>query len=126
MFGLGKKIFRSVMASHNVEVSEMDGVRSMYIDTNTIQSSMKVKAPYELVLNYSRGMMGCLLFNDAIQDVLMIGLGGGSVAKYIWKYCPEISQEIVEINPQVIQIARTLFDVPENDARFCIKTGVND
>jgi spermidine synthase len=123
MFGLGKKIFRSVMASNSVEISEMDGVRSMYIDTNTIQSSMKVKAPYDLVLAYSRGMMGCLLFKDDIQETLMIGLGGGSVAKYIWKFCPDIKQTVVEINPQVINISRTLFDVPDDDARFSVVEG---
>lgn len=123
MFGLGKKIFRSVMASNSVEISEMDGVRSMYIDTNTIQSSMKVKAPYDLVLAYSRGMMGCLLFKETIQQTLMIGLGGGSLVKYIWKYCPDIKQTVVEINPQVINISRTLFDVPDNDEHLNVIEG---
>jgi len=118
MFGLGKKIYRSVMMNNRVEISEMDGVRSLYIDTNTIQSSMKVKAPYDLTLAYSRGMMVFLLFNDRAKQVLMIGLGGGSVCKYIWKHCLEISQHIIEISPKVIEIARSHFYVPENDDRF--------
>jgi spermidine synthase len=118
MFGLGKKIYRSVMMSNRVEISEMDGVRSLYIDTNTIQSSMKVKAPYDLTLAYSRGMMAFLLFNDRAKQLLMIGLGGGSVCKYIWKQCPEITQQVIEISPQVIDIARSHFYVPDNDDRF--------
>lgn len=117
MFGFGKKIFRSAMQA-NVEISEVDGIRSLYIDTNTIQSSMQLKDPYALVLAYSRGMMGFLLFKSQVKKTLMIGLGGGSVSKYIWKHCPNISQQIIEINPQVIQIARSHFEVPENDARF--------
>jgi len=123
MFGFGKKIHRSVNASSHVEVSEVDGVRSLYIDTNTIQSSMRVKAPYELMLAYSRGMMAFLLFLEDAREVLMIGLGGGSVAKYIWQSCPNINQTVVEISPKIIQVARSHFHVPENQNRFNVIEG---
>ena len=127
MFGFGKKIHRSV-ATKSVEVSEIEGVRSLYIDTSTIQSSMRVKAPYELVLAYSRGMMAFLLFDDDDQDeeikeLLMIGLGGGSVSKYVWQHCPNIQQTVVEINPEIIQVARSHFNVPEDEARFNVIEG---
>lgn len=123
MFGIGKKILRSVVDQHNVEISEMDGVRSMYIDTNTVQSSMKVNAPYDLALNYSKGMMGFLLFKPAVKQTLMIGLGGGSIVKYIWKFCPSIAQTIVEINQQVIQIASSHFYLPDNDDKLNVVAG---
>ena len=67
----------------SVDVSEMDGVRSLYLGSETVQSAMRVKAPYELELAYSRGMMMFLLFMKQPKDVLMIGLGGGSITKYI-------------------------------------------
>lgn len=120
MFGWGKKLHRNVSEFGQVEIGEIDGIRSMYIDTNTIQSSMRVKAPYELVLTYSRGMMAFLLFLEEAQESLMIGLGGGSIPKFIWKNCPQIKQTIVEINPKIIHIARTHFFVPENDERLNI------
>lgn len=120
MFGWGKKLHRSVSEAGQVEIGEIDGIRSMYIDTNTIQSSMRVKAPYELVLAYSRGMMAFLLFLEEARESLMIGLGGGSIPKFIWKNCPEIKQTVVEINPKIIHIARTHFFVPENDERLNI------
>lgn len=120
MFGWGKKLHRNVSEFGQVEIGEIDGIRSMYIDTNTIQSSMRVKAPYELVLAYSRGMMAFLLFLEEAQESLMIGLGGGSIPKFIWKNCPQIKQNIVEINPKIIHIARTHFFVPENDERLTI------
>lgn len=120
MFGWGKKLHRSVSEAGQVEIGEIDGVRSMYIDTNTIQSSMRVKAPFELVLAYSRGMMAFLLFLEDARESLMIGLGGGSIPKFIWKNCPEIKQTVVEINPKIIHIARTHFFVPENDERLNI------
>jgi spermidine synthase len=123
MFGFGKKVHRSVSDSSHVEVSEVDGIRSLYIDTNTIQSSMRVKAPYELVLAYSRGMMAFLLFLEDAREVLMIGLGGGSVAKYIWRHCPSVQQTVVEISEKITNLARSHFYVPENDDRFNVIFG---
>lgn len=123
MFGWGKKLHRSVSEAGHVDIGEIEGVRSMYIDTNTIQSSMRVKAPFELVLAYSRGMMAFLLFLEDARDALMIGLGGGSIHKFIWQYCPKMTQTVVEINPKIIHIARTHFFVPENDDRLAVVEG---
>ncbi len=123
MLRFGRKIHKSVADDSIVEVSESNGIRSLYLGSVTIQSSMRVSAPFALELAYSRGMMGFLLFSDKVKNVLTIGLGGGSVPKYIHAYCPEINQTVVEINPQVIRISRSHFYVPENDSRFDIIEG---
>jgi spermidine synthase len=123
MFGFNRKIHKSVADGNIVEVIEVDGVRSLYLGSTTIQSSMKVKAPFELELPYSRGMMCFLLFSSKMQNALSIGLGGGSVQKYIYVNCTEIKQIIVEISAQVIATARSHFYVPENDARLHIIEG---
>ena len=123
MLRFNRKIHKSVSDDSIVEVTESGGVRSLHLGTVTIQSSMKVKSPYELQLAYSRGMMGFLLFSDKVKHVLSIGLGGGSVPKYIHQFCPEISQTIIEINPQIINIARSHFFVPDNDEKFSVIEG---
>lgn len=123
MLRFNRKIHKSVVDDNVVEVSETGGIRSLYLGSVTIQSSMKVKAPFDLELAYTRGMMGFLLFSDAIKNVLTIGLGGGSVPKYIYANCPDINQTIVEINPQIIRIARSHFYVPDNEARFNVLEG---
>ena len=123
MFSFNRKIHKSVAEDSIVEVTETNGIRSMHLGTVTIQSSMKVKSPFDLELAYTRGMMGFLLFSNAVKNVLTIGLGGGSVPKYIWQYCPEISQTIIEINPQIISIARSHFYVPDNDERLNVIEG---
>jgi spermidine synthase len=115
MFNFNRKIHKCVSDGNVVEVIEVDGVRSLYLGSITIQSSMRVKNPNALELAYSRGMMGILLFSNKVKNVLSIGLGGGSVPKYIHAFCPEISQTIVEINPQIISVARSHFYLPEND-----------
>ncbi len=123
MFSMNRKIHKSVQDDSIVEVTEINGVRSLHLGSVTIQSSMKVSAPFALELAYTRGMMGFLLFSNAVKTVLTIGLGGGSVPKYIWQNCPEISQTIIEINPQIINIARSHFAVPTNDARLNVMEG---
>jgi spermidine synthase len=123
MFNFNRKIHKSVTDGNVVEVIEVDGVRSLYLGSITIQSSMRVRTPNALELTYSRGMMCFLLFSDNVKNVLSIGLGGGSVPKYIHANCPEISQIVVEINPQVIATARSHFYVPENDERLNVIEG---
>jgi spermidine synthase len=122
MFGLNRKLHKNVTNGNTVEVIEVDGVRSLYLGSVTIQSSMRTKTPLALELAYSRGMMGFVLFSDSIEQVLIIGLGGGSVPKFIHAFCPKITQTIVEINPQIIATARSHFAVPNNDARLDIIT----
>jgi spermidine synthase len=120
MFRFNRKIHKSVADGNVVEVIEVDGVRSLYLGSVTIQSSMRVRTPLALELAYSRGMMAFLLFSQTAKHVLSIGLGGGSVPKFIHAFCPEISQTIIEINPQIIATARSHFAVPDNDARLDI------
>ena len=123
MFRFGRKMHRSVSGEESVEVSEVDGIRSLYLGSSTIQSSMRVKTPYSLELPYSRAMMLFLLFAKRTGDVLMLGLGGGSVPKYIHHFLPDICIRVVELNPQVIAIARSHFYLPEDDDRLQVIQG---
>lgn len=127
MRSFGRRISRAVhkgmTGEERVDVSEMDGVRSLYLGSETVQSAMRVKAPYELELAYSRGMMMFLLFMKQPKDVLMIGLGGGSIPKYIHHFLPEMQTRVVEINPRIIQVARSHFYLPENDEKLEVIEG---
>jgi spermidine synthase len=118
-----RKIHKNVSNESIVEVTETGGICSLHLGSVTIQSSMKVKSPFELELAYTRGMMGFLLFSNNVKNVLTIGLGGGSVPKYIRQHCSTISQTIIEINPQIISIARSHFCVPDNDEKFNVIEG---
>jgi spermidine synthase len=127
MFRLGsRRITRSVdkQGGDSVDVSEIDGVRSLHLGSSTIQSSMRVKTPYDLELTYTRGMMCYLLFQPQAQKLLVIGLGGGSIPKFVWYYLPEeVKVTAVEINPHVIEVARSHFMLPEDDARLRVVEG---
>jgi spermidine synthase len=126
MFRLGSsRPFRSrqATAQPGIEISEADGVRALHIDSSTVQSAMRVNAPYDLELTYSRGIMTFLLFRRQVCEVLVLGLGGGSIPKFIHHYLPEMRTRVVEINPQVIAIARSHFMLPPDDARLQVIEG---
>ena len=106
--------------ARTVYVSEQYGVRSLHIGSDTVQSAMRLARPHDLELSYTRAMVGCLLFVPEPKDVLMIGLGGGSVAKFLRLHYPQTRICVIEIDPQVVAIARQCFAVPAEDPRFSV------
>lgn len=109
--------------AETVYVSEKFGVRSLHIGSDTIQSAMRIARPNDLELAYTRSMMAFLLFCQHPTRVLMIGLGGGSLAKFIYHRLPAVITEVVEVNPRVVAIARQCFHVPQDDDRLSIIVG---
>ncbi|MEN3354623.1 MAG: spermidine synthase [Betaproteobacteria bacterium] len=101
-----------------VYVSERYGVRSLHIGSDTIQSSMRLARPTDLELSYTRSMMAFLLFAPPPADVLMIGLGGGSLAKFVYHRLSATRTRVIEVSPQVVAIARQYFFVPQDDPRI--------
>lgn len=117
------RLRRPVDDAATVYVSEKFGVRSLHIGSDTVQSSMRLARPFDLELSYTRSMMAWPLFRDDPQDVLMIGLGGGSLAKFLHRYVPAARTRVIEISPHVVHIARQLFQVPPDDERLSIIVG---
>ena len=101
-----------------VGISEEGNIRSLHLGSETVQSSMNVDYPAELVLSYSRAMMAWLLFVENVRHITQIGLGGGSFVRWIDAHLPEVAQTAVEINPQVISVARGLFELPFEGEKF--------
>lgn len=98
-------------------VVEADGVRSLHFTIGELQSSMRLDRPQALEVDYTRTMMGFLLLNPVPGHVAMIGLGGGSLAKFCHAHLPSVRVTAVENNLAVIELRRE-FGVPEDGARF--------
>lgn len=107
-------------ADDGLEVTEERGLRVLHLGSRAIQSAMRVSRPWDLELAYTRAMMGFLMFDSMPQDVLMIGLGGGSLAKFIRKQRPQTRITAVEIDPRVIAAARTHFELPPDDETLSV------
>src|SRR5215470_5683290 len=101
-------------AGKAIEIVEEDGVRVLQIGGDAIQSAMRLDSPDSIELDYVRAMMAFLLFLPDPRDVLMVGLGGGSMARFVHARMPGTRVAVVEINPGVVTVARKYFQFPEN------------
>ncbi|MDO8463888.1 MAG: transferase [Gallionella sp.] len=101
---------------------ERKGVLALHFDASSVQSEMSIDLPDELVFSYTKAMMSFLLFEPSPKRIAMIGLGGGSLAKYCYRYLPQAEITVVEINPDVIAL-RNEFAIPADDARFKVLLG---
>lgn len=97
-----------------------DGIaKSLHFTRGELQSRMLMHGPWQLALDYTRTMMGFLLFTPAPARIGMIGLGGGSIAKFCYRHLPASNITVLEINPHVIAL-RQDFQVPDDDQRFAV------
>ncbi|MFO7188816.1 MAG: methyltransferase domain-containing protein [Pseudomonadota bacterium] len=118
-----RRLKRALGPRTSVEVSEHRGVRTLHLGGEAIQSAMRLSAPDQLELAYTRAMMAALLFLPEPRDVLMIGLGGGSIARFVHTHMPDTRVTAVEINEQVVAAARSFFGLPYDDERLKVHIG---
>lgn len=95
---------------------------SLHFSPDATQSCMDLRQPDALNLEYTRTMMGFLLFVPEPAHLAMVGLGGGSLAKFCHRHLPKTRIHVVEINPHVLAL-REEFQVPPDDRRFRVALG---
>lgn len=110
-------------ATVDLQISERDGVRFLHLGGSAVQSAMRLDAPFRLELEYTRAMMGFLLFHRQPRDIALIGLGGGSLAKFLYRNLPESRITAVELHPEVVAAARQSFLLPADDDRLRVVVG---
>jgi spermidine synthase len=79
-----------------------------------IQSSMILADPARLDLKYSQTMIAALALHPDPRDVLLVGLGGASIPKFLQKYYPELELDIVELDPDVVRVCQDYFEFRGN------------
>ena len=62
-------------------------------------------------------MLAAIALVSKLENVLHIGLGGGSIANFLFHHFQKIQQTAIEINPLVIDAAYAHFGLP-NDSRL--------
>ncbi|GAB4299671.1 MAG: polyamine aminopropyltransferase [Thiohalomonadaceae bacterium] len=102
-----------------LEVVEDGCRRSLHFGSEPKQSSMDLNDPLRLALSYTRAMLSALLFHPTPQRVLLLGLGGGSLAKFLLHHFPACRLDAVEYRALVHEVARRHFHLPD-DPRLCV------
>ena len=87
-----------------------EGRRAMLFSrARGIESSMLLADPDALDMAYCRTMVAALALPAECKDVLLIGLGGASLPRFIQKQFPDLRLDIVELDPEVVKVAQQYF-----------------
>jgi spermidine synthase len=110
-----------VLASMEVNISECDGVRYLHLGTEWVQGSMRIRAPFDIDLEYVQRMMAWLLFvppdSVAGRHAMQLGLGAGAITKFCYKKL-RMTCTAIEINPRVADVCQAWMRLPPEDERL--------
>lgn len=99
-------------------ISEFKGVRFLHLGTEWVQGAMRIRSPYAIELEYVQQMMMWMLFNDQPQHIVQLGMGAGALTKFCYRQFHAARVTTIELNPAVIALCRSMFELPPNDARL--------
>lgn len=101
-------------AFHRIHVTDNDGVRLMRFERNH-QSNMRLDDPFETDIEYVGYLHLTLAVCPQATRALVVGLGGGSLVKRMWRDYPWMHVDAVELDSQVIEICRAYFALPDDE-----------
>ena len=97
-----------------VRVRDNDLFRFLILN-NTFHAVMWRVAPTYLALPYSQVMMGHLPLVEKPKRGLILGHGGGSLAKWLAQAWPDLELDVVEMDPSVVMAAEKFFEYQSPD-----------
>jgi len=102
-----------------IEVVENPITRKLYFDSPIEQSCIYLNAPMTLNFEYQEKIIERVLeFADSLSKqktlrVLMLGMGGGSMAHHLFHNHPNLQMTVVELRQAVIDCAYRFFQLPD-------------
>jgi spermidine synthase len=110
----GQLIYTCSDAEGVIEVVDEPTARSLHFGTRARQTTMFLRDPHALALNYTQCLMSALLFFPSPGSALILGLGGGALARFLLHAFPQCQVAAVERRALVIDVARAFFHLPED------------
>jgi spermidine synthase len=106
-------VFEDYSAYHHILVEDTGDRRILWFDNNQ-QSVMSLSDPYAGGFEYTDFFHVPMLLDPTTERVLFVGLGGGTGPKSFLSHYHDVSVDVVEIDPMVVQVARSYFAAPED------------
>jgi spermidine synthase len=78
------------------------------------ESKWNPNDPTEMPVTYTRFMSVALAYAPALRSMVQIGLGGARTSSYLNQFVPQMRVEAVELDPEVIRLARQHFGLRTN------------
>jgi spermidine synthase len=92
---------------------------------NYVESIINPNDPLDLPVTYTQSMVaGALAYPSGLDDMMIIGLGGGRTSWYLHKSLPAMNYTAVELDPEVARLGQKYFGVaPEPGFNLEINDG---
>jgi spermidine synthase len=119
---LGTEIHRVRDDQGWILVFESGARRTLSFNGGDEQSGMSLLQPDRLEYVYTQAMLLGTLLASRTWEALVLGLGGGSLVRALLRYFPACRVTAVESRPQVVEVARRFFALPE-DPRLQLRIG---
>ncbi len=99
---------------HRLLVVEDEASRFLRFDSS-FQSGMWLDDPYRTRFLYTDYLDLGFAYNPGARRILFLGLGGGSAPKRVWRDFPDAELQVVELDPDVVEVARRWFELPDDE-----------
>ncbi len=112
-----KILTRTRSPFNDIFVIERENLREMWFQGSGrfyLQTRIDLDRPGDLALIYTRLLLAPLMWNPHPCRILMIGLGGGVLPRFLSEVYPDIEIDVVEMDARVTELARRYFDFKES------------
>lgn len=100
----------------SIFITERDGVRRMHVGSlRDRTSALDLEDPRRHVFEYTALMLLGLGYVEPPRNILVVGLGGGTITRALRRLCPEAAITNVEFDPEIVAAARTYFGYAEDE-----------
>lgn len=106
---LSAPVYQEDSPYQQVRIRDDQLFRYLVLD-RTFHAVMWKSDPVSLFLPYSQLMVASLAFTSEPKRGLILGHGGGSLAKWLARYWPTLELDVVEFDPVVVRMAEDYFE----------------
>ncbi len=116
---IDEKEIHSVKSKYStIKIRDYGSIRSLYFvrdnGDEALESSIDTAYPHEHFLLYTQTMFASFLISENQDELLLIGLGGGSMVHYLNHYFPKTNLDVVDIDPEILNISKKYFSLNPN------------
>ena len=120
---LSQPIHQEDSPYQQVRIRDDQFFRYLILD-RTFHATMWKADPVALFLPYSQLIVSSLALVPEPKRGLILGHGGGSIAKWLARYRPDLELDVVEFDPTVVRMAEEFFDYdPPGNHHISVKDG---
>ncbi len=105
-----KIVYEADSAYHHILVVDDAQRKTRFLQFNNyVEGGIELDPPYETRVSYSNAFQLARIFKQKIDNILIIGGGGGIVARKFITDDPSVVVDHVELDPRVVEVSHRFF-----------------